>query len=107
MFLQTQCRLSEQAGGVAAKGRKAKEALDAALEELGGADKIGGINSLVLKGIQTTLMNSNEISKYEFEIRILLPDSFVRGYNKTDRFLARRPLERFEKAGVIYEDKQV
>jgi hypothetical protein len=71
MFLQA------QSGGIATQDQKAKEALDAALRGLGGADKIGGINSLVLKGTQTTFMDGREVSNYEFEIRILLPDSFV------------------------------
>ena len=78
--------LSAQSGGITAKDAKAKEALDAAYKALGGADKIGDVNSLVIKGTSTQLFSNGYISPSgipllstpeKMEIRILLPDSFV------------------------------
>jgi len=64
--------LTAQSGGITAKDQKAKEAVDAALKALGGADKIGDIKSLIFKGRQSLLSNENPI-----EIMMLLPDSVV------------------------------
>jgi len=79
--------LSAQSGGITAKDPKAKEMMDAALKALGGADKIGGIKSLVIKGtrvyipIEGTVSPTGDPRKTSdpagFEIRILLPDSIL------------------------------
>jgi len=63
--------LPAQSGGITTKDQKAKEALDAALKALGGADKIDGIKSLILKGSETAFPNGL------FETWILLPDNFL------------------------------
>jgi len=42
--------LMAQSGGIVTKDQNAKEAVDTALKALGGADKIDGIKSLVIKG---------------------------------------------------------
>ena len=77
--------LTAQSGGITTKDTKSKEALSAALKALGGADKIGGIKSLVIKakstseGFSTLNGITKEISTvYDVEIRILSPDNFVR-----------------------------
>ena len=81
--------LIAQSGGITTKDQKAKETIDAAFKALGGADKVGGIKSLVLKGTETTAPNGEILiggipigvsPAREFEIRILLPDSFIRIY---------------------------
>ena len=68
--------LLAQSNGIITKDQKAKEAVDASLKAISGADKIGDIRSLVLKGTLNLLTNKNTLSS-GFEIRILLPDSFV------------------------------
>jgi len=74
--------LMAQTGGIVTKGTAAKETADAALEALGGADKIGGIKSLTIKGTRTVMSTgySKASPSHEFEIRMLLPDSFVQIY---------------------------
>ena len=73
--------LIAQSGGIAASDPVAKETMDAAIKALGGADKIGGIKSLVLNGTHRRITapgTSRESSRMtEFEIRMLLPDSFA------------------------------
>ena len=66
--------LMAQSGGITAKDAKAKEALSSAIKALGGADKTGGIKSLVIKGTWAWLPQGRALG---MEIRILLPDSFV------------------------------
>jgi len=79
-----------QSGGITTKDQKAKETVNTAIKALGGADKIGGIKSLVIKGkitveygelpfgIQPEIMGYPKSgTTYEIEIRILLPDSFL------------------------------
>jgi len=80
--------LMAQSGGIITKDQKAKEAVDAAIKAIGGADKIGNIKSLIIKG--TTIlsfidgfvlpngMTPKSPPPEEFEIRILLPDSFLK-----------------------------
>jgi len=46
--------LTAQSGGITTKDPKAKETLDAALQAFGGADKIGDIKSLIIKGKATS-----------------------------------------------------
>jgi len=79
--------LLAQSGGITTKDPKAKEVLDVALKTLGGADKIGEIKSLIVKGKATNGIFSSENGapfkktgsvNYNFEIRILLPDNFIR-----------------------------
>ena len=60
---------AQTTGGITTKDPGAKEAMNRALKALGGADKIGGIKSLVLSGTETP--------GGKFEIRILLPDNFI------------------------------
>jgi hypothetical protein len=76
--------LTAQSGGIITKDSKAKEVVDAALKALGGADKIGGAKSFIVKGKGTNAvfssMNQGPMAKTgsttnEFEIRILLPDN--------------------------------
>ena len=64
--------LPAQSGGIAAKDAKTGEAIDAAIKAIGGADKIGGIKSLIIKG--TKVMGP---LVFEVEMRMLLPDSIV------------------------------
>ena len=85
--------LPAQSGGITTKDQKAKEALDTAVKALGGADKIGEIKSLIIKGTQILILHeglgsspgviSSKPTPREFEIRILLPDSFIRIDNPT------------------------
>ena len=86
--------LTAQSGGVETKDQMAKEAMDAALKALGGADKIGGIKSLIVKAKATTwgFMSSKggpwtktNSTTYDIEIRILLPDNFIRINRFPDR----------------------
>ena len=71
--------LPAQTGGLTTRDQKAKEAMDAALKALGGADKIGDIKSLIIKGTYqikgANLPNRGGIDKHE--IRILLPDNII------------------------------
>ena len=77
--------LPAQSGGITTKDPKAKEAVDAALKAIGGTDKIGGIKSLVIRGTdefvgsKAVVIDGNPVNltASEFEIRILLPDSFI------------------------------
>ena len=69
--------LQAQSGGIVTQDEKAKEALNAAIKGLGGADRIGSINSLVFKGTETFFIQGNQTPSRDFEIRILLPDSIV------------------------------
>jgi len=80
--------LSAQTGGITAKDPDAKKAMDAAHKALGGADKIGGIESFVIKGTQSLTRAAGYVSPISgtspkpstsnnIEIRILLPDSFL------------------------------
>lgn len=64
--------LTAQNNGITTKDQKAKEALDATRKALGGADKIDGIKSLIIKGSETILSNT-----YDFEILMMFPDSFI------------------------------
>jgi len=88
--------LMAQSGGITTKDQGAKEAVDAALKVLGGADKIDGIKSLIIKGTQTFENTESPTSvqlglspepgsTIDFEVRILLPDSFL----QIDRFSGR------------------
>lgn len=95
--------LMAQSSSITTKDQKAKESVDTALKALGGADKIGDIKSLILKGTGTNGLfygGVNAISgnamtqinwtragseKYDFELRILLPDSFIQIDRFTDR----------------------
>lgn len=86
--------LMAQSSGITAKDAKAKEVLDAAHKAIGGADKIGDIKSLIVKGKGTNAifssMNQGPMRKtgslpYDFEIRILFPDNFL----QIDRFPER------------------
>jgi len=67
--------LTAQTGGITTKDQKAKEAMDAALKALGGADKIGDIKSLIIKGTYQNNLRGTNYNKHE--IRILLPDNFI------------------------------
>ena len=86
--------LTAQSGGITTKDPKAKEAVDAALKALGGADKIDNIKSLIIKGtgtngvfgvpIQGNLVIGELLpmvvtgtEKFDFEIRMMLPDNFI------------------------------
>jgi len=88
--------LMAQSGGITTKDPRAKEVVDAALKALGGADRIDGIKSLIIKGTltRTTSMPANWVnmpfaktgtSTGEFEIRILLPDSYIQISRFPDR----------------------
>jgi len=68
--------MSQTGGVITAKDQKAKEAVDAAIKAIGGADKIGGIKSLIFKGSQRFTTNPQNL-KDGVERRILLPDSFI------------------------------
>jgi hypothetical protein len=72
--------LTAQSGCIATKDQKVKETMNAALNALGGADKIGSINSLILNGTENVFINGTELpdSKRIFEIWMLLPDNFVK-----------------------------
>jgi len=87
-FAQTSPDIS--ASGITAEDAQAKTAVSAALRALGGAGKIGGIESLVIKGkvirgIFSTssasknpgVMTKTDTFTYDTEIRILLPDDFI------------------------------
>ena len=85
--------LMAQSSGITVNNRdqKAQEAVDAALKALGGADKINGIKSLIIKGTSVSYDNAfvlkytNEpTTQSVFEIRILWPDSFLRILSITD-----------------------
>ena len=83
------------ASGITVKDTKAKAAVDSALRALGGADEIGGIESLVIKGkviraifrassesktpgvITPGVMMKTDTFACDAEIRILLPDNFI------------------------------
>lgn len=82
------------ASGITVKDTQAKTAVNSALRALGGADEIGGIESLIIKGkviraIFSSSFDTSEESKmpgmmmktgtfaYDAEIRILLPDNFM------------------------------
>ena len=78
--------LTAQSGGITTTDPKAKEMLDTALQALGGADKIGDIKSLIVKGKATSWAFSLKTgsqgtkaysSTSDIEIRILLPDNFI------------------------------
>ena len=80
--------LMAQSDSLTMKDTKSREAVDAAHKALGGADKISGIKSLIIKGTGTNaafsrtddgpFTRTGSSVKYDFEIRILLPDSFLR-----------------------------
>ena len=78
--------LTAQSSGIITKDQKAKEVMDTALKVLGGTDTISEVKSLILKGKERSLggvvLPNGSISKpsepREFEILILLPDSFAR-----------------------------
>ena len=82
--------LLSQPGDLNTDGFEAQAAVAAALNALGGADKINGIQSLVIKGKMTrAVFSSSTASKYpgvmmktdsftcDTEIRILLPDNII------------------------------
>ena len=69
--------LQAQSNGITTKDAKAKEAVDAALKVIGGADKIDGIKSLLLSGTGT-----GASEPLEFDIRWLSPDNYFR-FEKT------------------------
>ena len=86
--------LAAQSGGITTKDSKAKEAIDAAHKALGGADKIGGVKSLVIKGTETRAsftssgggpMTKTGSTTQDFEIRILLPDNIIKIENFPER----------------------
>ena len=106
IFLYVMLLMAQQ-GGITAKDPKAKEAVDAALKALGGSDKIDGIKSIIITGTGTDALYSPRMPldivtvqgkpaidrdsvpievrntvKFNFEIRMLLPDSFI----EIDRF---------------------
>ena len=66
-----------QSNGINTKDQKAKEVVDASFRAIGGADKIGDIRSLVIKGTSNRLTSKNTTLSQRFETRILLPGSFV------------------------------
>ena len=74
--------LMAQAGGVTPKDndQKAKDAIDTALKALGGADKIDGIKSLIIKG-----SGNGPGTSYKYEIRMLLPGDIIRISRLPDR----------------------
>ena len=85
-FAQTSPDIS--ASGITAQDAKAKAAMNSALRALGGAGKIGGIDSLIIKGkvLRATfgkwaenpdVMVKTGTFTYDTEIRILLPDNFI------------------------------
>ena len=78
------------ASGIATEDAKAAAAVNSALKALGGADKIGGIDSIVIKGKMIRAIFSSSTNSptpgvmmktdtftYDTEIRILLPDNFI------------------------------
>ena len=89
--------LMAQSGGITTKDPKAKAAVDTALKALGGTDKIGGIKSIVIKGTETSAtgwsgvpggeMKKTNSATYAFEIRVLLPDSFIKINRIPDRII--------------------
>ena len=72
--------LPAQSGGITTKDKKAKETVDAAIKALGGADKIGEIKSLIVRGTIAIIPGAGQFAMtgpITFEIRILLPDNFT------------------------------
>jgi len=79
--------LMAQTSSITTKDQKAKEVMDRALNVLGGADKIGDIKSLVIRGNGVNAvfgpkglcMEPEQVDTltYKFEIRIQLPDNFI------------------------------
>ena len=78
--------LVAQSGKIESKDKKAAAAIEAAKKALGGENIIDGIKSLLLTGTITT-----GASKENFEIKILLPDNYIK-YRKMqdDAYDARR-----------------
>gem|GEM_PF-5962789 len=78
--------LTAQSGGIAPrnKDQMALETLEAALKAMGGADKIDGIKSLIIKGTGTSKTADN-VRTYDFEFRILLPNDYLRISRFPDR----------------------
>ena len=79
-------------GGITTEDQKAKEAVDRALKVLGGADKIDGIKSLIIKGTLTTtsLSSLSSSGTHEYEFRVLLPDNNIyiaKGPSISERYL--------------------
>jgi len=73
-------------GSITTKDQRAKEAVDTALQVLGGKDKIDAIESLVIKGTHKLLPSENVL---QFEYRILLPDSLFyisKGPSRIERY---------------------
>jgi len=83
--------LMAQSSGITTKDQKAKEAVDAAIKAIGGADKIDSIKSLIIKGTYTNIPDDGYVLPLgiplkptppeQFEIRILLPDSYIYIYD--------------------------
>ena len=95
--------LTAQDGGIRTKDKDqaAKDAIDAAHKVLGGAEKIDGIKSLIIKGTQTStavtygyryetlgIMEGKDLTA-EFEIRILPPDRYIEIVRYPDRTIRR------------------
>ena len=89
--------LMAQSSGITTKDQKAKEAVDAAIKAIGGADKIDSIKSLIIKGTYTNIPDEGRVSPLgiplkptppaQFEIRILMPDSYIYIYDTTSVLL--------------------
>jgi hypothetical protein len=102
--------LTAQSGGIITKDQKAKDAVDAALKALGGSDKIDGIKSLIIKGTgtlditgRTAMAEAGTSTEYEFEIRMLLPDSFIQIVRYPESFVRISRYERTEYEGISQE----
>jgi len=67
--------LTAQSGKIVTKDQKAAEAITEAIKALGGEKNIGNVKSLILTG---TTKHSSTSSVDETEIRILLPDNYLR-----------------------------
>ena len=83
VFLCAVFLLAQSVGRITAKDPKAKEAVDAAIKAIGGAEKTNGIKSLIIKGTAgkagTALIDGIPV-KVEatiLERRILLPDNYI------------------------------
>lgn len=69
----------ERTNNITLNDQKAKDALDAALKALGGAEKIGEIKSLIIEGTESIISDQFKSNPQKFEIVMLLPDNFIHG----------------------------